>query len=77
MSFLSFRESDFHAAIEHYSIALQHNPQDAKVLSNRAAAYYKLQKWLKCIQVRLISKKINSLLFPRIVIGASFLIQLL
>ena len=34
--------------------ALQHKPQDAKVLSNRATAYLQLQKWRLCIQVRLM-----------------------
>ena len=45
---------NFWAAIQHFTAALQHNPQDAKVLSNRATAYLQLQKWSQCIQVRLL-----------------------
>ena len=46
-----YRAGDFRSAIEHYSVALQHKAKDAKVLSNRATAYYKLHMWLQCIKV--------------------------
>ena len=52
LSVLRYRAGDFRAAIEHYSSALQHKAKDAKVLSNRATAYYKLHMWLQCINVR-------------------------
>ena len=43
---------NFWAAIQHFTAALQHNPQDARVLSNRATVYLQLRKWLQCIEVR-------------------------
>ena len=47
---------NFWEAVQHFTAALQDNPQDAKVLSNRATAYLQLQKWSQCIQVRLLLK---------------------
>ena len=38
-----FKEGDYNSAIEHYTAALRQNPMDAKLLSNRAAAYQKIK----------------------------------
>ena len=56
-----YRAGEFHEAVEHYSAALRHNQKEAKVLSNRAATYLKLQRWLLCIQVKMmkITESIN------------------
>ena len=49
-----YRAGEFHKAVEHYSGALRHNQKEAKVLSNRAAAYIKLKRWHLCIQVEIM-----------------------
>ena len=54
---------NFWAAIQHFTAALQHNPQDAKVLSNRATAYLQLRNWPQCIQVRLLNNRIHLQFF--------------
>ena len=72
---LRYRAGDFRSAIVHYSSALQHKSRDAKVLSNRATAYYKLQMWLQCIKV-LLTIAIQPHVASRIVTRAFLPIQL-
>ena len=60
---LRYRAGDFRSAIEHYSSALQHKAMDAKVLSNRATAFYKLHMWLQCIKVIRLSQ-FNLMWYP-------------
>ena len=47
-----FQSGDYPAALEHYTTALELSHRDAKILSNRAMAYYKLGQWKQCLQVR-------------------------
>ena len=47
----SFESDKFEAAIEHYTKALGHVPDNPKILSNRAACYHKLEMPELCIQV--------------------------
>ena len=47
-----FQSGDYPAALEHYTTALELSHRDARILSNRAAAYHKLGRWKQCLQVR-------------------------
>ena len=47
-----FRSGDYPAALEHYTTALELSHRDARILSNRAAAYHKLGRGKQCLQVR-------------------------
>ena len=49
----SFKEGRFEAAVAHYTRALVNDPENTKVLSNRAACYYKLEQLDLCIEVRI------------------------
>ena len=44
-------KNDYHGAIAHFTEGLQHKPNDAKMLSDRADAHRYLHNWKKCIQV--------------------------
>ena len=46
-----FQSDDYPTALEHYTTALELSHQDARILSNRATAYYKLGRWKQCLQV--------------------------
>ena len=51
----SFKEGRFEAAVANYTRALVivDDPENTKVLSNRAACYYKLERLDLCIEVRI------------------------
>ena len=49
----SFNGGQFEAAIEHYTRALDKDPENAKTFSNRAACYFKLEQLNLCIKVRI------------------------
>ena len=42
---------DYDSALEHYKASLDLNPLDAKVLSNMAGCYQRMEQWDLCIQV--------------------------
>ena len=46
-----FKSGDNPEALQHYSLSLQHNPRDPRVLSSRAAVYYNREQWAECIKV--------------------------
>ena len=50
--FHRFQFGDYPAALEHYTTALELSHRDARILSNRAAAYHKLGRGKQCLQVR-------------------------
>ena len=49
----SFKNGKFKAAAEHYTRALANDPENAKILSNRAACYQKLEQLDLCVEVRI------------------------
>ena len=47
-----FQSGDYPAALTHYTTALELSHRDARILSDRAAAYHKLGRGKQCLQVR-------------------------
>ena len=47
-----YQSGDYPAALDHYATALELSHRDARILSNRAAAYQKMGRWKRCLQVR-------------------------
>ena len=47
-----YQSGDYPAALKHYTTALKLSHQDARILSSRAATYYKLGRWKQSLQVR-------------------------
>ena len=56
-----YRRAEFHSALKSYSKALQHEPKNEKLYSNRSAAYFALQKYSKALKdaKRCVSLKPN------------------
>ena len=47
-----FQSDDYPTALEHYTTALKLSHRDARTLSSRATAYFKLGRWKQSLQVR-------------------------
>ena len=51
-TYFRYSKGDFCAAVRHFSVALEYEPINARLLFQRAESYFKLKCWKACIQVR-------------------------